>query len=329
MAVAGQSFRADDGVIGDIRAGADLREDETMTTTTAPVVVGVAASTMDDDVLRFAVDAAERRGVPILLVHAYNPDYHAASPVIPENDRREVANQLLAETFDRFSKIAGDRVEILTLLAEGGTVGVLLRASSDASLLVLRRRDISALGRVFTGSIISGVAARAACPVAMVPAGWHAGEARGRIVVGIDETAISAEALDLGFDLAHVRGARLTVLHAWRAPTFYDDVIFARTSEQSWREAARLRLEETVAPWVQRHGDVTVDVVVEYERPATALARASAESDVLVVGRRTRPLPRGVALGSVTGALIRTTACPLVVAPLAGDAEPTAAEGTS
>ncbi|TNC47568.1 universal stress protein [Mumia zhuanghuii] len=294
-----------------------------MTTTTAPVVVGVAASTVDDDnALRFAAGAAERRGAPLVLLHTYNPESPATHPLISKDVRRNVGQEILAEASDRLAAIPDTSVEVKTQLVEGRTVGVLLAASEGASLLVLRRQDLSSLERVFTGSIIMGVAARAACPVVSVPAGWDAGVTRGRVLVGLDDSSISPEALDVAFALAEERGAALTVLHAWRSPGFYSDVIFARTSEETWRKETREHLEKTLAPWSERHRGVTVDVRVEYERPATALARASSAGDVLVVGRRTRPLPRGLALGSVTRALVASARCPLIVAPHPGDEAP-------
>ncbi|MGH1565167.1 universal stress protein [Mumia sp. DW29H23] len=240
-----------------------------------------------------------------------------------KEDRRDVGRELLAEASERLRTIVGDAVDIRTHLAEAGIVASLLIASRKAALVVLRRRDLSAVERVFTGSISNAVAARSSCPVVIVPAGWDHATTHNRVVVGLDDTALSPEAIDFAFPTAQERKATLTALHAWRAPVLYDDIIFSRTSEHTWRDTTQRHLDQELAPWRERHPEVQCEVVVEYERPAQALSAASASSDLLVVGRRTRPLPRGLALGSVTRALVRACACPLVVTPHPEDADVT------
>lgn len=284
----------------------------------APVVVGVAATTVDDPVsLAFAAALAARRGAPVVLVHATHgtPEHPTTLPLLNRDDRRAVGQDILDKAQQRVRDFSDGAVEVHTELADSGIVPALLEASHGASLVVLRRRDLSSLERVFTGSIITGVAARAACPVVCVPSGWDPTTVRDRVVVGLDDAALSPEALDYAFPAAEERKATLHVLYAWRAPTVYDDIIFARTNEASWREETRQHLEQQLSPWRDRHRHVRVEIDVDYARPAQALAQASRSSDLLVLGRRTRPLPGGLALGSVSRALVSATECPLVIAP--------------
>jgi nucleotide-binding universal stress UspA family protein len=170
--------------------------------------------------------------------------------------------------------------------------------------------------------------------VVSVPDCWPTGGTYGRVVVGVDASAASHDALDLAFQEALRRGSKLVVVHAWRLPTAYDDLAYARLAVDEWLAAAREELEKTLAPFREAYPAVVVDVDLRHEYPGPALAASTEGADLIVVGRRGHGAPLGVYLGSLARMLIREGTCPVEIAPqhprrtpaaeerLAGEREP-------
>ncbi len=126
---------------------------------------------------------------------------------------------------------------------------------------------------MLASSTTTGTAARSHCPVISVPDGWTMGEERGRIVVGVDESDASHDALDLAFREARLRDARLIVLHAWRLPTAYDDISFSEVTVDDWMAAARDLMEKTLAPFREVYPEVEVEIALRHEFVGPALRR--------------------------------------------------------
>jgi nucleotide-binding universal stress UspA family protein len=140
-------------------------------------------------------------------------------------------------------------------------------------------------------------------------------------VVGYQDVAHEADLLPHAFVVAADRGADLTILHAWKLPGCYDDMIVRRTHEDEWHAAARDRIESQIAGLRADNPQVAVDVRVVHDQPAHALREASTDADLLLVGRHADTGLRH--LGSTARALLREATCPLEVVPtrLVGTAE--------
>jgi nucleotide-binding universal stress UspA family protein len=180
---------------------------------------------------------------------------------------------------------------------------------------VLGHRSRSLAGRVLTHSTTTGVAARSHCPVVSVPDGYVAGEERGRVVVGIDQSEASHEALDVAFGEARRRKATLVALHAWRLPTAYDDIDYSRVAVDEWMSTAGEEIDKTLAPFREVYPDVEVEVDLRHEYAGSALLDATEDADLIVVGRRGHGAPLGIYLGSLARLLIREAKCPVEVTP--------------
>ncbi|HEX6248866.1 MAG TPA: universal stress protein [Nocardioidaceae bacterium] len=281
-----------------------------------PVVVGVDGSDQSDRAVRYAVAEARRRGVGITLVHAVHETAPMAAmlPLYSVEAFAEVGRRLVHDA-ERMAKDLDPGVEIATSVKGGSRVGVLVEAGEHASAIVLGHRSRSLAGRVLTSSTTTGVAARAHCPVVCVPDTWAAGGERGRVVVGIDESDASHDALHLAFHEARRRGARLVVLHAWKLPTAYDDISYSQVAVEDWLATATEEMEKTLAPFREVYPDVDVEVDLRHEFAGPALLSATEEADLIVVGRRGHGAPLGIYLGSLARMLIREGKCPVVVAP--------------
>ena len=136
------------------------------------------------------------------------------------------------------------------------------------------------------------------------------------IVVGVDGSEPSREALEWAADEARLRGVPLTVVHAWSSPwEAWGEV----ESPPPIGEDESARREELLEPEIEflrrSHADVAVEPVVTNDLDAHALIEASDDADLIVVGSRGRGGFAGLLLGSVGQQVVHHARCPVVVIP--------------
>lgn len=285
-----------------------------------PVVVGVDGSDQSMLALRFGVHEAERAGCGLKLVHAIS-DSAPMAPLlmVAAGAMVEAGEQIAHEAAARVAGLTGGGVAVETVVQLGARVSVLDEASRGARMVVLGHRERSALGRIFTSSTTTGLAARAHCPVVCVPAAWSPDSDSGRVVVGVEGSRPATPVLEVAFASAAARKAQLTVLHAWKLPSPYDDVVGAHATDAEWREAATAAMEALMADCRAAHPEVDVELDLRHQHPAHALVGATEGADLLVLGRRGSGSPFGFYLGSIARTLIREARCPVVIIPHHGD----------
>ena len=184
-------------------------------------------------------------------------------------------------------------------------------------MLVVGRDSRSTVDRMLLGDTAAGVACRATCPVVTVPPAWDPDEAKGLVVVGVKSSEHAEAQLAAGFAAASSLDARLVVVHAWKLPSAYDDIVVSRVAEQEWAEQGAKELRAVLEPYEARHPDVEVTVRVTHSYANDALEQASRQADLLVLARRAHGFPAATHLGGTARHLLRNAACPvLVVAPL-------------
>jgi nucleotide-binding universal stress UspA family protein len=137
----------------------------------------------------------------------------------------------------------------------------------------------------------------------------------GRIVVGVDGSAIADAALRWAVDEARLRGARLDVVHAvWTYPamaTLPAGMAPPHDFEAQMVAGAEEELREVLA----RVGvdGVEVDARVVRGAAAPVLVEAAEGADLLVVGSRGRGGFAGLLLGSVSQRVAQLAPCPVVI----------------
>ncbi|MEU9372782.1 universal stress protein [Streptomyces sp. NPDC048255] len=146
------------------------------------------------------------------------------------------------------------------------------------------------------------------------------------IVVGVDGSKHSKEALRWGVEQARMVGGRVHAVMAWewnRNP-FAIGTAAAHTAEEevvTAEEAARRKLADTVASSVGTSPGVPVFRRVEQGSPAQVLVDASKEADLMVVGTRGYGGFRGALLGSVSQQVVQYSASTVVVVREGADAD--------
>jgi nucleotide-binding universal stress UspA family protein len=134
----------------------------------------------------------------------------------------------------------------------------------------------------------------------------------GRIVVGIDGSQASLDALMWGARQADLTGAVLEVVMTWEWPT---SLGWAVPIPDDFDPEADVRqtLEAAAASVTAAYPGVTVDARVVNGHPAQTLVAASARAELLVVGSRGHGQFVGMVLGSVSEHCVNNATCPVLV----------------
>jgi nucleotide-binding universal stress UspA family protein len=138
------------------------------------------------------------------------------------------------------------------------------------------------------------------------------------IVVGVDGSEGSTHALTWAATEARLRGALLTVVHAWHppyvgggyplVPAIYDLELYEKSAQQVLDEAV-----DAVDPSGLTGG--VAGQLVE-GGAASALLAATQDADLVVVGARGVGGFLGLLIGSVSTQVTHHASCPVVVVPV-------------
>lgn len=286
-----------------------------------PIVAGVDGSPSSLHAVRWAAHEAQRRDVPLRLVHAclLMPVRHPKQ-VAPPPEYHDAFLEQGRYWLNQAAEAARTAVPGVTLstdLRDGSTADVLIGESHSAQLVVLGTRGLGGFRGLLVGSISVAVSAHAHCPVVVMHASTEdsAPPETGPVVVGVDVSPLSDTAIGFAFEAAIERGVPLVAVHSWV------DVDMAgawaglpRTIDWDWVQANEARLlDESLVGWLDKYPEVEVRKVVERDRPARSLLKASAGAQLVVVGSRGRGALTGIGLGSVSQTLLHHAECPVAV----------------
>jgi nucleotide-binding universal stress UspA family protein len=136
------------------------------------IVAGIDDSDESKNALRWAVDEARLRGVPVTAIHAWQvpslPPPPDVAPVVPPIDPSIVAalEQAAARLVERVVReVDGSGVEVRLVTAEGPPAWVLIDAAGDDDLIVVGSRGLGGFKGLLLGSVSQQVANHAHCPV--------------------------------------------------------------------------------------------------------------------------------------------------------------------
>jgi nucleotide-binding universal stress UspA family protein len=279
------------------------------------IVVGIDGTEDGLRAVDYAAVEAQATSSHLLLVHvvALTPT-SMPLPTSSEDVLRRAGERAVEIALARALSAGMEPVDVRVRIVSGPVSTTLISATKQASLMVLGRRGLSGLDRVFAGSSSTGVSARAACPVVVVPHAWSLGRPYARVVVGVDGSARSLPALALAVAEASSRSAELLVVHAWQPPIpYYVDAAEIQDVVDSCRQTAELAVCETLAGWSEQHPDITITKVFETRHPVEALVAHSAQADLVVIGTRGGGGIPGLALGSVARAVVAGSCSPVLL----------------
>jgi nucleotide-binding universal stress UspA family protein len=285
------------------------------------VLVGYDGTEPAGRAVDWAAGEAVRRHLPLEVVHVVDRGALVGAPEATPWDP-SAADAVTAEGVARArAGRAGLAVTGATL--PGSPRTVLVHAARQADLLVVGSRGRGELAGSVLGSVATAVTAHAPCPVVVVRGDRVLAPGPDRpIVVGVDDSAPAADALEYAADLAARSRAPLRIVCA-RQPTTADswaraywvavspDVDPVEVADEAARVVAGRARDDAR----RRHPDLTVQSLVA-EGPAAGVILAHArDAALVVVGARGRGSVTGRFLGSVSHGVVHGAHCPVVVVP--------------
>jgi nucleotide-binding universal stress UspA family protein len=278
------------------------------------VVVGVDGSPGSRAALVFALTTAAQRGADLEVVSSYpvNLVWTGGLPLeIPDTGamRADIESRAseLVDDVRRESSAAGvpgvDAVDLRLVVSQGRAVPELLKRSERADLLVIGSRGRGAMRSALLGSVALHCTTHARCPVVVVHPFTSAVQSP-RVVVGVDGSAESREALVAALGEASRTGAEVQVVAAYFPTDYWTDVTMVLVqSVEAIRADLQRRTEEFVTDVVAEQAAAGVVARVRMtisEGPAAeVLLQRATDAQLLVVGTRGRGAIRGLLMGSV------------------------------
>ncbi len=283
------------------------------------IVVGVDASASALQAALWAAAEAAQRREPMRLVSAIdNAEFTYSAWLAPTQAYFDALDtegrQILADVADAIHRAHPD-IEVTTDLHRTGPAAALVEESDRALMVVVGSRGMGGFRSMLVGSTAVTLAAHARCPVAVVRGRTPDETPRtdGPVVVGVDSSATSDNAVATAFDEASWRNAELVAVHTWTEPGVFNH-------SQPEQDQARVNeehelLAERLAGWQEKYPDVTVRRVVSKGSPVDCLMDNSAGAQLLVVGSRGHGGFAGMLLGSTSQALVYHATCPTLIVP--------------
>jgi nucleotide-binding universal stress UspA family protein len=295
-----------------------------------PIVVGVDESIASREAVVFAAWEAERRGLPLRLVHGYLVATRCLTPPAPlldENGLLTSARDCLADTA-RGVHARRPHLSLTTRAVRETGGAALIEESATAGLVVVGAPHVRGFAGSQIGSVANQVLVAAHCPVLVVPRSTVVPAripGNGPVLVGVDGGAPSGSGLGFGFEEASARGVPLVAVHVWSEPDLSGpSVIGAGNEVAADRERAQIQsnqaaertLAEAVAGWQGQYPEVTVR---RWVVPSFATARVlmdvahEVSAGLIVVGSRRCSGASGTVFGSVSQTLVSHAVVPVAV----------------
>jgi nucleotide-binding universal stress UspA family protein len=282
------------------------------------VTVGLDGSRESVAAAQWAAHEAQRRGLPLRLVHVWEWEPTTRTPLVGPETQRHWAERIPRETADEL-RVLFPELEITSEQLAGQPAAVLPVAAEEAELLVMGSRGLSGVAGFLVGSVAQAVVATAERPVVLVRAGEmeedeHRPGADGSpsettpyrdVVLGLDTGRPSEALIEFAFDAAARRAAGLRVIHGWNLPPVYGYNPGVMDP----------RLSETLRAWREKFPGVEVTEHAVIGQAARHLIEAASDASLVVVGRRARRSSIGTHIGPVTHAVLHHSPAPVAVVP--------------
>lgn len=283
------------------------------------VLVGVDGSRDGLRAVSFGAYVAEKAGARLRLVHAVDDAVLAGAwGVVYDPTVLQAAGEKANVAAVQTAKDAGlPESQIDAEVVLGNASAVLARLSEGAGLLVVGRRAVGGLERMFVGSTSVSVASMAHCPVVVISQAVNPDRTggHGMIVAGVDAGPHASKALDWAFAEAASRDAKLLIVHVSepRATGLFGrgkDTPEAREAQVAAAEQGVRGLVDQVSAKYPRV-EYTIDVT--YGNAVDALVSRTGHADLLVLNAA-RNAP-GHATGGTARGVMAHAQCPVCLVP--------------
>ncbi|MDP9983667.1 nucleotide-binding universal stress UspA family protein [Pseudarthrobacter oxydans] len=275
-----------------------------------PIVVGFNASAGSEAALTWALQRAGSYKLPVTIIHAVDDRWMS-----PDFQYHELIRQSGMDMLQKAQASAAEQapdVKVDIQLRHGSGGSVLREVSKEASIVVVGEHDKHWMdGGPLTDRALQIVSA-SEIPAAVIP--LKRGSDHG-VVVGVDGSEESLQAVNFAAAEADRGGDELTVVLAFRRPARWIENQLPKSGlAETILEEDRIVLAESVAGLADKYPDLVVHQKLEPDtEPAKALVEAAKDARLLVIGSRGRGGFSRMVLGSTAHAVLLNLPCPTIV----------------
>jgi nucleotide-binding universal stress UspA family protein len=268
------------------------------------IMAGYDGSAGSDEALRWAAREAWARGTALTICLAWPAsDLRLLGDWGAHDRAQQIGGEILARGV-RLAGVVPHLTDIRTVLAGRSPGHVLCGRSSTAEMVVVGARGHGGLAGSRLGSVSWQVACHGQGRIVIVRGQWRpVNQYPGPVVAGVDGSPASQEALMFAFEEAALRDVPLVAVCA--------------LADAPGRLCGMQRMEDEFNRQMtldeKEHPEITVLRQVTFGAPRSALLMAAAEAQLIVVGSRGLGGVEGMSLGSVAGALVHHSPCPVAV----------------
>jgi nucleotide-binding universal stress UspA family protein len=271
----------------------------------------------DDEALAGAVPVvaayARRWGADVRVLHIHRIDTHVA-----DSGSRELVHSVV-ERLRSEGVLAEGEIRLVDHDERIGPAIARAARNAEADLVAIGSRGRSDLGALFLGSVSRDAAAGLEAPVLVLRAASTAPAVPRTVVVGVDGSPASDEAVIEAADVAASFGAEVVVVHVSQVTTA-DAVAIVEPEEEALAITRR-----AVAAAQARGVGATAEVPVDHSAAnGFVLAAERHHADLVVLGSRRPTHLGGLMLGSVAHEATHRLRCPVLLARRAASVEPIA-----
>jgi nucleotide-binding universal stress UspA family protein len=323
------------------------------------IAVPLDGTPFGDYALRFAAEIAKRSGAALRLIHVHVPRHvehglfgvatfrHRVMTGTDANaDRRlfEAEHNALEE---KAKELAGRTGLDVSSHIISGRIGDAVEREAEAwgaGLIVMATHARSGIDRIRHGSVADQVVRHAGMPVLLVrpPDNEFSrpiATAYRRVIVTLDGSQFSEQALPSAIAMSRLFGARLTLVHVESPPgdrLFVGDIGAEAATTKQYDRTCRQYLEDLVARFGEDLAGAEIEPIVG-RFPTVALLEAAVrlEADLICMATHGRGGLSRALVGSTAGEVLASTWLPVLLSrPIAmddelGHAEVVAANGTA
>jgi nucleotide-binding universal stress UspA family protein len=273
------------------------------------ILIGVDASERSQDAVAFGRYLAAATGADLILANVYAPpDFEDPGAA------RDAARALVRRLLDGGAGAT-------RIIADPSPARALqeLAHSTRAALTIVGSSHTGRVGRVLPGSTGEHLLHGSPCAVAVVPKGYREqpGHALRRIGVAYNGSDGARAALAAAVALARALPAELEIIgvaasEAYMTPALIGAAGSTPTLREDIQREVRERLDEVVAALPD---DIAARSVLLTGDTEGVLTGHSEQLDLLVTGSRGFGPLHSVLVGGLSGRLVRSAHCPVIVVP--------------
>ena len=271
----------------------------------------------------YALAYSWRASLTVLSVAEFPPELNPDYPVNREY-LADLLKQASAQLVDLKGRAERRGIAVMTRMATGIPSEEVIAAAraEDSDLIVIGTRGKTGLAHVLLGSTAERVIRGAPCPVMTVRTEPSDAEGDGalsrpvaleRILVPVDFSECSLDALEYAVVVAQQAKASIMLLHVLEPPSYGLDFTFShsRTREQE-REIWTKRLEGLISS--HEHSHVPMESQLRGGLPSDSIldSAQTLRCNLIVLGTHGRRGISHVISGSVAEAVLRKARCPVI-----------------